>query len=161
VPSEPSIQIVRDIAAQLRTALSNMPPTIPSFSSFPNGCCGNTAELLIKFMHDAGCTGMQYASAWSGEDFLPALDSSHAWVEYRGYIIDITLNQFSDRISEPIEPIFFSKDRRLHDKYFDRQVEIYDVSRSLRCADRYSQNGFYGNFRDIYDAASARMTLNM
>lgn len=62
------------------------------FENFPRGCCGDVAELLAAYLKDEGLGDFVYVSGWSAEE-----NSSHAWLEKDGYIIDATADQFPDR----------------------------------------------------------------
>ena len=57
------------------------------FKNFPNGCCGDTSELLSIYLKENDITTIYV----SGEKGL----QSHGWLEYEDYIIDITADQFS------------------------------------------------------------------
>ncbi|WP_417839898.1 hypothetical protein [Tritonibacter scottomollicae] len=63
-----------------------------TFENFPRGCCGDVAELLAAYLKDEDLGEFAYVSGWSAEE-----NSSHAWLEKDGYIIDATADQFQDR----------------------------------------------------------------
>ena len=60
-----------------------------SFQSFPRGSCGDTCDLLAKWLEENGQTGFYYVCGWRQ-------GGSHAWLERDGIILDITADQFVD-----------------------------------------------------------------
>lgn len=85
------INVIMDLAAKFRDAIESMEEVEFSksswFSNFPRGCCGDTSELLSKYFQQNGIKA-KYVWGMYGRQ-------SHAWLEYNGYIIDITAEQFS------------------------------------------------------------------
>ena len=57
---------------------------------YPRGCCGNTTEMLGAYLTENGISGFEYISGSKS-------DSSHAWLEKDGIIIDITRGQFGNK----------------------------------------------------------------
>lgn len=82
------------------------------FSRFPNGCCGDTSELLAKYFDDNGIR-VEYVWGMHG-------NQSHAWIEYNDYVVDITSDQFSDID----ERVVIKKDKQWYSK-FKRQSRRY------------------------------------
>lgn len=66
-----------------------------SMSSFPKGCCGDSALLLGTYLTDIGFGDFTYVCGerWSdaSSDWI-----SHAWLTQDSLIIDITKTQFHD-----------------------------------------------------------------
>ncbi len=96
---------------------------------------------------------MRYICASSSSDH-PGLDSSHAWVEYRGHVIDLTADQFSDRIDEDIPKVIFTDKRDFYETYFNEDVDVYDEEKSEQRAHKFSSNTFYAPYKDIYTAVT-------
>jgi len=103
------IKEVEELALNFRLAIENMTEDdfigSPWFSSFPRGCCGDASELLAKYFIQNGIS-VEYV--WGMNK-----NQSHAWLEYMGYIIDITADQFLD-INDKI---VISKDKKWHSKF--------------------------------------------
>lgn len=95
---------------------------IPYFSPFPLGWCGCTSRVLGAWLlHLFPEYSFSYVC---GQRNI----HSHAWVEYRGLILDITADQFKDyfenRLVIPKEKSEFHKDFRLVSK---RLCDVSDV----------------------------------
>jgi hypothetical protein len=82
----------------------------PTFENFPRGCCGDVTELLAAYLKDEGLGEFAYVSGWSAEK-----NSSHAWLEKDGYIIDATADQFQDRANCSM----VIEDRKWHGRFAD------------------------------------------
>ena len=107
------------------------------FSDFPRGCCGDTANLLWKFLQ------INFNGKYDSDIRIKNGEKNgrwHAWLEYRDTIvIDVTADQFHS-ISEPViittDKEFYREFRR-HDNNvyiepdFD-MVESYNRARLSR-----------------------------
>ncbi len=71
---------------------SNIPVT---FINFPRGACGDTCEVLAEILKELEYGSFRYVAGRRKNG------NSHAWLEQRGLIIDITADQF-DEITESI-----------------------------------------------------------
>lgn len=85
----------RRIAQVAHQALADYASTAPAgdmFKTFPAGCCGAAAELVARYLREAGEPAL-YASGTRGnaDDF-----NSHAWVEIGPVILDVTAGQFPE-----------------------------------------------------------------
>jgi len=60
------------------------------FKDFSNGCCRDTSLILSLYLKENGISDITYCS----KDFNPVL-SSHAWLEYKGFIVDLTADCLS------------------------------------------------------------------
>jgi hypothetical protein len=66
-------------------------------NDFPSGCCGFVSEMfLMPRLLNAGFISTKYVGGRKNEK-----GESHAWLEYKDYIIDITADQFPE-ITEPV-----------------------------------------------------------
>lgn len=116
---------VRAAAMAFRQAILECPDTgLISLREFPNGSCGDASPLLGQFLDDQGLGKWEYVSGERKGD-----RHSHAWIEQRGLIVDITADQFPDIE----EAVIVTRDRSWHDQflYFPNPrhlagVEIYD-----------------------------------
>lgn len=84
------------LARRFRRAIEATPKTmLPiGFESFPTGSCGNTCLVLGKWLKDNGVDGFEYVC---GEKMLGEYRSqTHAWLERKGLVVDITADQFGD-----------------------------------------------------------------
>ena len=62
---------------------------IPYFPVFPSGWCGCVSRVLGAWLcRDYPGEAFYYVCGWRG--------SSHAWIEYRDVVLDITADQFKD-----------------------------------------------------------------
>ena len=86
------------------------------FKDFPNGCCGDTALLLGKYLHEKGFGIPYYVSGWMGK-------KSHAWLELDGLIIDITADQF-ENISETVIVV---RESDFHEEFKEVEKVLYNV----------------------------------
>lgn len=95
---------------RFRACLDRLHNTLgPSFLDFPRGCCGDVSELLAAFLKDCGHGEFEYVSGWS-ENYE---EGSHAWLEFDGFIIDATIDQFSHEALH----LMVSRDRTFHEKF--------------------------------------------
>lgn len=81
------------LARQFRCAIEEVKNSLwlSHFSDFPLGCCGDTCDLLGAFLSEQGFTELEYVWGYNGV-------KTHAWLECKGQIIDITGDQFSDSL---------------------------------------------------------------
>jgi hypothetical protein len=104
-------QAVHKKAVRFRSALEEGGLLLKSLADFPHGACGDTSELLGQYLHDSGLGDWIHRS---GKRWNP--DSSHAWLERDGLLLDITADQFED-VSQPV---MITKDRTWHSQFADR-----------------------------------------
>ncbi len=88
------------------------------FSQFPKGCCGDTCELLSKYLFENGIEA----------EFVNGVNDFqwHAWLEYKGYIIDITADQFpeiSDKVVIRLDKKWYSRFKRQTREYKDFEAD--------------------------------------
>ena len=66
-----------------------------SFSHFPLGCCGDTADLLGQYLLERDIQTKRICGMYGyGDERNP---QTHAWLQYESVIIDITGDQFYNR----------------------------------------------------------------
>jgi hypothetical protein len=104
------------------------------FGRFPAGCCGNTSDVLGKWLSSQGVVGLQYVQGTRGQ-------SSHGWLELNGIIIDITSDQFADGCGA----VFFSSESAFHRSFKNQRKSVIGMSSILSCA--------YKNFSDYMKEA--------
>ena len=80
------------------------------FERFPKGCCGNVSHPLGCFLISQGYENVRYIA---GERTVDGQYQTHAWLEWDGWIIDITVDQFTDRLSA----VFMEKESEFHFVY--------------------------------------------
>lgn len=84
------LEIIRQIAGKFRKQIVSGKIAFIGSEDFPHGCCGNASERLqFKLINEGFESVKLIANRFIGEQ-------SHAWLEYKGYIIDITADQFDD-----------------------------------------------------------------
>lgn len=85
------------------------------FECFPIGCCGNVSHILGCFLISQGYENVRYVA---GERTVSGQYQTHAWLEWNGWIIDITADQFADGPSA----VFMERDSEFH-RSFTRNYE--------------------------------------
>lgn len=85
--------------------------------SFPSGACGTASDFLGNWLTNKGLNGIEYVCGERN-------NQTHGWLEYNGYIIDITCDQFNDFH----KPVFVSMDRTYHDQFTDQVRNPNNVS---------------------------------
>lgn len=109
-----------NLANQMRKALETIALTMapapfpPCWHIFPKACCGDTSNLLAAYLADHGFRDFTYVMGY----FKKSGGPSHAWLEGHGLVIDITGDQFADRVSDAPQPVCVSTKRAWHDQYF-------------------------------------------
>lgn len=85
------------LATQFRSQIEAVPLELrpEAMRAFPMGCCGDASLLLGTFLIDQGIVGFDYVCGERG-DRSQNTWVSHAWLQSREFIIDITADQFSD-----------------------------------------------------------------
>jgi hypothetical protein len=99
--SAPSDQDILTACVRFRDALDAIDPQLWSriyIDHFPRGACGHCAELLGRFLTQEFAIAPEYVCAvFYNED--GSRDTSHAWLEWNGLVIDISGDQFGwDRV---------------------------------------------------------------
>lgn len=103
------IRNVEGVVLKFRLAIENLTEKdfgeSTWFSQFPRGCCGDTSQLLSKFLEENGIVTV----------FVNGVHNTqwHAWLEYMGYVIDATADQFS----EISDKIVITADKTWHSKF--------------------------------------------
>lgn len=85
------------------------------FERFLIGCCGNVSHILGCFLISQGHKNVRY---FAGERTVNEQYQTHAWLEWDGWIIDITADQFADGPSA----VFMKRDTEFH-RSFTRDYE--------------------------------------
>lgn len=80
-------------------------------NNFPRGCCGNTSDILGQYLSDKGASNLMAVSGCRD-------GKSHAWLEFDGFILDITSDQFHDGCGN----IFIGRESEFHAS-FKNQVK--------------------------------------
>lgn len=100
------------------------------FRKFPAGCCGNTSDILGKWLSNQGVVGLKYVHGFRGQ-------ASHGWLELNGIIIDITSDQFTDGCGA----VFFAPESVFHNSFKNQRKSEIGISSIL--ADAYSKFSAY------------------
>jgi len=91
------IDKIREYSLEFRIALEKLKENeileSKHFMRFPRGCCGDTSDLLAKYLLSKGIETSYAWGIYNGH--------SHGWLVYQNYIIDITADQF-DEIKEKV-----------------------------------------------------------
>jgi hypothetical protein len=134
-------------ARDVRRALENPAVGLPSF---PRWLCQAGSRLLAKHLVEVVGVG---PVEWvvNGTRILPAVNEegpiyqSHCWLEYAGYILDITADQYADGPG----PVVVTADRRWHDKF--RGQKRYSQAEALRMNDFLLER--YAAMRELLSGA--------
>lgn len=142
---EPVVQAAIIIRKLLDEAKNTFLKDDNQFQRFPDGCCSDTAVLLKQFIQDRFEGKYNQEIKYRNgnvhrEDIkrnglkIPKglnKEQSHAWIEYRDeVIIDITANQFSEKIKSPElirkikEPVVITKDREFYKLFTTMGTQI-------------------------------------
>lgn len=94
----------------------------PHMQNFPNGKCDYSSYILMAALRDEGYKNIYLATSESKKD--PLISVSHTWVVWDGRIVDITADQFNDRLDESYKApsVVITKYNKLHSDYFDEIV---------------------------------------
>jgi len=129
-----NIKAIKNLATQFRKAiercdLKNLPVT---FDAFPLGSCGDTCILLGKWLEQNGYEDFDYVVGEREE-------RSHAWLEKNGIIVDITADQFDDKLPT----VIVSHDHSWHSQFIED--ERYPVADEWNVPDNLTQ------FEEMYN----------
>jgi hypothetical protein len=103
-------QVVFDASSRFRRALDRIDPKLWTdiyIDRFPHGACGHCAELLGKYLRQELKIEAEYVCA----EFYHSdgsRNTSHAWLEWVGLVIDISGDQFG------WEPVIVVRSSTLH-----------------------------------------------
>lgn len=77
---------------------------------FPNGCCGISAKFMAHHLRTQGVRdeGEMSLAAWRMRG-----RASHAWLEVSGMIVDVTADQFDQRLPR----VIVTRDRTWHSQF--------------------------------------------
>jgi hypothetical protein len=110
------IACLHQLASAFRKAIEEAKHDFPDylkrkFASFPEQTCGHASTLLALYLMERGFNEVQQVfNGCRGKN----CDESHAWLEVGGLIVDITADQFSDRI----EPVVVTRDHTWHSEFY-------------------------------------------
>lgn len=62
-----------------------------SFRDFPKGCCRDASIITGLYLEEKGFSDIIYC-----RKKFTQIYSSHVWLEYKGFIIDLTADQFNN-----------------------------------------------------------------
>lgn len=98
---------LRELALSFRNAiLRTKKDRLPSsLRDFPLGSCGDACLLLARFLKDHGFGDATYIWGRRGP-------YSHAWLEFEGFQVDITADQF---VSDPENKLWIGSPQEIKD----------------------------------------------
>ena len=96
---------VRDVAWAFRKAIGMGGLQLRGLQQFPLGSCGDVCELLGEYFIDRGLGRCTYRNGQ-----VPDRNSTHAWLQRHGLIVDITADQFPEVDS----PVIVERDSHWH-----------------------------------------------
>lgn len=125
------IEQVSEFLKKARTIFESKGNEIDSvcFGNFPRGACGSASDIIGKWLSQKGVSGLKYAWGMRGQ-------SSHGWLEYKGYILDITSDQFEDGCGS----VFIGKSSKFHSSFKNQKKSELAIASSLAFAfSRFSE----------------------
>lgn len=87
-----------------------------TLDNFPFGSCGDASILLAEYLEELGYGSFDYVCGSRN-------DSSHAWIEKDGMIVDITLDGFP----ENKETVFVGIEHPWHDQFCEDPYRIDNI----------------------------------
>lgn len=154
------IEQLREQAAFVRQCLESLPKEklarhnltsiYQAYETFPAGCCGDLSAILALHLKDKFNFKSQLIQ---GRLLDFDLNMIHAWIQCEGYYIDITADQFNDRLSasEKLPKVIISKkeDSAFHGRFklieSSHEIKEYgheDLHEILRIATAYNRATF-------------------
>jgi hypothetical protein len=91
VEHELDMASIQHYCINIRNAILFIKDKSAQFRDFPKGCCRDITLISSLYLEENGCSGITYCS----REFTSLL-SSHAWLEYKGFIVDLTADQFNN-----------------------------------------------------------------
>nr|WP_320015057.1 hypothetical protein [uncultured Desulfobacter sp.] len=118
-PSEKEIESIKKHVAKARKILERHNKKLSGtfFGNFPCGACGNTSDILSKWLQSKGFKNIKYVSGQRG-------NTSHGWLEIEGIIIDITSDQFEDGLGD----VYIGTNRIFHDTFLNQRFSDPDIA---------------------------------
>lgn len=122
---DPRLQGISDIATALRYAILSTPrPKRPiGLLEFPLGSCGDTVLLLGTLLSEAGFGEFSYVSV-GREDIEKKAWQTHAWIEQDSLIIDITADQFPEKMNDAV---IVTKESPWHAGFSNRRRHVANL----------------------------------
>ncbi|MEN9907890.1 MAG: hypothetical protein RLZZ540_1031 [Bacteroidota bacterium] len=87
---ETEIEEIYNQCVQIRKAILKIKDQTSFFKIFPAGCCRDSSIIIAEILNKKGFKDILYCHSEFDDD-----SGSHAWLEYKNHIIDITADQFS------------------------------------------------------------------
>ena len=104
-----------------------------AFWGFPNGCCGDTCDLLGQYLISHGIKTGYTSGVWSGPNYKCY---THAWlVNKDGLVIDITGDQFRDdsQFFNFNCAIYIGQETSFHQLFQERSSRVWLPFHKLGC----------------------------
>lgn len=106
-----------NLCSEFRLTLEKMGienfPQSSFFNDFPRGCCGDTSNLLAKYLSEYNISPVY---VWG----INNNRQSHAWLEYQDWILDITAEQFASIDDK----VLVTMDTTWHSQFIEQNREI-------------------------------------
>lgn len=93
--TEQEVSNLTKSCTEVRKTIERLKSTTNTLQSFPYGCCKESSLILGQLLTTLGYRNILYCRKDIDELF-----ASHVWLEYAGYIIDLTANQFGNNFPE-------------------------------------------------------------
>lgn len=126
---ESEIEEIFNYCVQIRNSILKVQNETSIFQNFPFGCCRDSSLLIGYFLTEIRIENISYCRGVFNND-----TNSHAWLEYKNYIIDITANQFGNLYRDVIvmpDKIRFKIHKKSHSEAYSLGIAGMDAIRIL------------------------------
>jgi transglutaminase-like putative cysteine protease len=115
---------LRTVAEHFRSAIESTPPGArpAGLRDFPRGSCSDASLLFATYLKDCGLPPCRYVSAERG-DRAAGTWTSHAWLVYGPWQVDITADQFADAPAG----VIVERNSRWHEQFEIQEVRSADL----------------------------------
>ena len=86
---------IKNHCTKIRNAFVAVKAQSALFKDFPQGCCRDASIVIGLYLKEKGFSDSLYCSKEFSQTF-----PSHSWIEYKGFIIDVTAEQFDHEFTE-------------------------------------------------------------
>jgi hypothetical protein len=111
--AQPHLERVRAEATRVRAAFEAGPLPDP-LPRFPRGACRLSSLALAAHLRRQGLGDWELCSSFRQEG---PFTQTHAWLERDGVLLDITADQFNDRVPLQAVPVLLGTDHSWHAQF--------------------------------------------
>lgn len=115
---EDEIQNIYKQCVIIRKSILKIKEKTLLFKNFPIGCCRDSSLVIGEILTERGFENIYYCHYEVEND-----SKSHAWLEYKNYIIDITAKQFGKEFEE----VIVKSNKKRYSIHTNGKVENYSL----------------------------------